>query len=207
MKFILLLTLTFGMSVSTLIAQTNPADPCCNIVGINPANNTVLAKNNTTGRLFVFKTDAMDIKTVKLKDGVTTNTDFSLINAVNGVARKFKSESVDTIRINFAETVGKAQISKHGPSYDLAPCIYNFRLNTITVENVPVERGKETKLKTGVLNIVSEGDWHLYDDTKEKFRTSGNKPKKFALPVGSYQLKLGIQFYPVVIKDGETVEY
>jgi hypothetical protein len=57
------------------------------------------------------------------------------------------------------------------------------------------------------LNIVSEGDWHIYNETKDKFQTSGNKPKKIALPVGSYQLKLGDQFYPIVMNENETVEY
>ena len=41
---------------------------------------------------------------------------------------------------------------------------------------------------------------------KSKFHTSGNKPKKMAIPVGSYQLKLGTQFFTLTIKDGETVE-
>lgn len=97
--------------------------------------------------------------------------------------------------------------SRHGPSYNIAPGTYNFRLNTIMVENVPVERGKETRLKAGVLSIVSDGNWEIYSESKGKFHTSGNKPKKIALPVGNYQLKLGGQFFPVAIKDKETVEY
>ncbi|HLF45773.1 MAG TPA: hypothetical protein VI548_05080 [Chitinophagaceae bacterium] len=101
----------------------------------------------------------------------------------------------------------RSGFSRHGSSYDIAPGNYYFRLNTITVQNVPIEKGKETRLKAGYLSIVSEGNWHLYDETQKKFHTSGNKPKKIALPVGSYQLKLGGQFYPVIIKDGETVEY
>ncbi|HEY0356476.1 MAG TPA: hypothetical protein VGC29_09745 [Flavisolibacter sp.] len=100
----------------------------------------------------------------------------------------------------------RSSASRHG-SYDMAPGHYNFRLNTVTVENVPIEKGKQTRLKAGYLQVVSEGDWDLYDDSKRKFLTSGNKPTKMALPVGSYQLKLGGQFYPVVIKDKETVEY
>lgn len=91
--------------------------------------------------------------------------------------------------------------------YDLAPGNYIFRLNTVNVENVPIERGKETRLKTGVLNIVSEERWDLYNETKSKFQTSGNKPAKLALPVGRYQLRLGGQYFPVEIKDGITVEF
>jgi len=95
---------------------------------------------------------------------------------------------------------------RQGSSYDIAPGYYFFRLNTITVENVPIEKGKETRLKAGYLSIISEGNWSLYDESKKKFHTSGNKPKKIALPVGNYQLNLGGQFFPLVIIDGETVE-
>ena len=101
----------------------------------------------------------------------------------------------------------RSSYSKHGNAQEVAPGTYNFELNSITVENVPIEKGKLTRLKTGVLNIVSQGNWELYDDTQKKFQTSGNKPKKFALPVGNYQLKLGGQFFPVVIKDGKVEEF
>jgi len=102
--------------------------------------------------------------------------------------------------------INRSSYSKHGPLQDIAPGTYNFQLNTVLVENVPIEKGKETRLKAGFLNIVSEGVWQLYDETKKIFLTSDNKPKKMALPVGSYQLNLGGQFFPVVIKDLETVE-
>lgn len=362
MKKILLPVLT--ILASTVLAQ-DPAEPCCSVIGVNPANNTIIARNSTTGRLLAFKVDAMDIKAVKLKDAVTADASMNMVTAVNGAVRKYNSEPVNTARFNYSDPVngikttsepvdtkkfgldpvnGMIQInwaepccsiiqidklepccnvvtaknktgatiqfkapalvlnnvrvgdpvyiepccamaivqssyqsndgqlnsfgypiesgtgnneenasakwvittanmkgvlgrlntafpsdvewsvdirnsadnkfitnrsgfSKHGPAQDIAPGIYNFRLNTIVVENVPIERGKETRLKTGVLQIVSEGDWEIYNEAKQKFYTSGNKPKKIALPVGSYQLKLGGQFYPVVIKDGATVEY
>lgn len=90
--------------------------------------------------------------------------------------------------------------------HDLAPGMYYFRLNTITVQNVPVEKGKETRLKAGYLHIVSDGRWEIRNESKEKFHTSGNKPKKMALPIGRYQLKLGEQFFPIEIKDEEVLE-
>ena len=98
-------------------------------------------------------------------------------------------------------------VSHNDKIYPIAPGEYRFTLTNVPVENVPIQKGHETRIKAGFLNIVSEGDWHLYNETKEKAFTSGNKPKKLPLPVGSYQLKLGLQFYPLVIKDGETVEY
>ncbi len=98
-------------------------------------------------------------------------------------------------------------VSRNDKIYTMAPGQYRFTLTNVPVDNVPIQKGHETRLKAGFLNIVSEGDWHLYNDTKETAYTSGNKPKKLPLPIGNYQLKLGLDFYPVVIKDGETVEF
>jgi hypothetical protein len=98
-------------------------------------------------------------------------------------------------------------VSHNDKTYTIAPDKYRFTITNVPIENVPIQKGHETRLKMGFLNVVSEGDWHLYNETKEKAFTSGNKPKKLPLPVGSYQLKLGLDFYPFVIKDGETVEY
>src|SRR5688572_25110827 len=105
-----------------------------------------------------------------------------------------------------AENKFLRSVSHNDKIFTIAPGEYRFTLTNVPVENVPIKKGHETRLKAGFLDIVSEGDWHLYDETKEKAYTSGNKPKKLPLPVGSYQVKLGGQFYPVIIKDGETVE-
>lgn len=98
-------------------------------------------------------------------------------------------------------------VSRNAKSYTIAPGEYHFVLTNVPVENVPIQKGHITRLKAGFINLVSEGDWHLYDELKKKAYTSGNKPQKIVLPVGNYQLKLGGQFYPVTIKDGEIVEY
>jgi hypothetical protein len=98
-------------------------------------------------------------------------------------------------------------VSRNDKIYSIAPGEYRFTLTNVPVENVPIQKGHETRLKAGILSVVSNGNWILYSDTKEKQYTSGNMPKKIPLPVGNYQLKLGTQFYPIMIKDGETVEY
>lgn len=98
-------------------------------------------------------------------------------------------------------------VSRNDKTYTMAPGVYRFTLTNVPVENVPIQKGHETRLKAGFLDVVSEGDWHLYNESKEEQHTSGNKPKKIPLPVGNYQLKLGGQFYPFTIKDKETVEY
>ncbi len=98
-------------------------------------------------------------------------------------------------------------VSRNDKMYTIAPGPYNFTITNVRIDNVPIQKGHETRLKAGLLNVVSDGNWILYSDTKEKQYTSGNTPKKLPLPVGNYQLKLGTQFYPVAIKDKETVEF
>jgi hypothetical protein len=82
--------------------------------------------------------------------------------------------------------------------YDLLPGLYNIKLNTVMIENIQVEAGKTTTLRTGVLEINSN-DWELRDETNKKFLTSGNKPKKMAVPVGKYQLQQGTDKRMVVV--------
>jgi hypothetical protein len=91
--------------------------------------------------------------------------------------------------------------------YSISPDQYLIHLNNLPVENVPIQKGHVTRLKAGFLNVVSEGTWQIYNESKEKQLTSYNKPMKFVMPVGNYQLSIGGQFYPVTIKDGKTVEY
>src|SRR5687767_4111382 len=80
-------------------------DPCCHIVGLNPANNVVVAKNDLNGRLFAFKVDAAELKNLNLKDPVDALGDYSLITSVNRVARKILPEKINIIRINPVQPV------------------------------------------------------------------------------------------------------
>ncbi len=98
-------------------------------------------------------------------------------------------------------------VGSNEKTFNISPGEYRFLITDVPVDNVPIQKGHETRIKMGFLNVVSEGGFYLYNDTKEKLYTTYDKPKKIALPVGNYQVKLGGQFYPFVIKDGETVEY
>ena len=94
-------------------------------------------------------------------------------------------------------------------SYNLSPGKYNIKLSNVPVENVTIEKGKATRIRAGVLNtrdIISEGSWDLYDESKEVFYTSDTKPKKMVLPVGIYYLKLpGNTFSRLEITDELSV--
>lgn len=88
--------------------------------------------------------------------------------------------------------------------HELAPGTYSFKLNTVMVENVPVEAGKITTLMTGILEINSN-DWELKNESNQKFFTSGNTPKKLVLPVGKYQLTEGTNKRLVEVNPNATI--
>lgn len=224
----------------------------------------VTAKNRLTGKTFQFKVPAAIAKTLKVGDPAYAEpvndmqinysepiNDFAIVQSSYGNsngqmasygypatsadettgnandAEKWVITPISTMKgvlgrldINFPPDVERniliyqttdhefiRSVSRNDKTYTIAPGEYRFTLTNVPVDNVPIQKGHETRLKAGFLDIVSEGHWDLYDEAKEKAYTSGNKPKKLPLPVGRYQIKLGGQFYPVVIKDGETVEY
>ena len=43
------------------------------------------------------------------------------------------------------------------------PGEYKITINDVPVLNVPIKKGHDTKLKCGVLNVVSESYWDLSD--------------------------------------------
>lgn len=91
--------------------------------------------------------------------------------------------------------------------HNLAPGEYGIRMLLDTIHDVRIEKGRETRIRSGVLSVISEGDWSIYDAAGKKFYYSNNKPMKLALPVGSFILKLGGEDFPLNIKDGEMVEF
>ncbi len=93
-------------------------------------------------------------------------------------------------------------VSRNDKIFTIAPGEYHLVMSSVPVDNVPIKKGYETRLKAGYLNMVSTGDWFLYDETKEKLFITGNKPQKIVLPVGNYFIKSGMQFYPAIINDG-----
>ena len=244
--------------------EINTAEP----VGKPTINNAepvgiITAKNKLTGKAFQFKAPAAIAKTLKVGDpvyaqpvnniridNVESINDFAIVQssygsngqmnsygypATSGEGTTGNANATDkwvvtpvatmkgvlgALDINFPAGVDRdiwiyqpadnkyvASVSKNAKSFPIAPGEYRFTISEVAIENVPIKKGHVTRLKSGFINIVSEGVWHINDETKEKQHTSGNKPRKVALPVGSYQLNLGGQFYPVIIKDGETVEY
>jgi|GEM_PF-2839899 len=114
-----------------------------------------------------------------------------------------------TVDIYTAENkfyINRSSYSKHG-SYDLPAGNYYFKFNSIPIDNVSIEKGHEIKFKLGILNIMTPGNWEIYDEEKKKYYTSGNKPKKMALPMGTYQLVFDSKIYRIRIKEGVVLKF
>ena len=76
-----------------------------------------------------------------------------------------------------------------------------------TVASVPVQPGMDTRIRTGVFNIVTDSYWELYDETKTTRMTDAHGSRKVGLPVGMYQVKVTGGFAEVVIKDGQVTDF
>lgn len=83
---------------------------------------------------------------------------------------------------------------------------YRITINDVPVLNVPIKKGHDTKLKCGVLNVVSQSYWDLSDETGKTFYTSNNGPMKIPVPIGTYTFNLGGQKQIIVIEEGKTLE-
>jgi hypothetical protein len=109
-------------------------------------------------------------------------------------------------------SVGK----KYGSAFTLPPGLYDIVINKggsdtakkWRVRGIPIERGKDTRVHAGVLNVVSaEGMWQVYDENRTTIITGGKGPGKVGLAAGNYVIKISGEFSPVVIKDGQVTDF
>ena len=87
----------------------------------------------------------------------------------------------------------------------LLPGLYNVVIDgRDTIKNVPVQLGKQTRLKMGVFSVNGyRGQTIENSSTHQKFTYGA--PFKILLPEGTYYLN-GNKKVPIVIKDGELTE-
>jgi hypothetical protein len=87
---------------------------------------------------------------------------------------------------------------------DLLPGQYNVMVDgKYTIRNVPVEKGKTTRLKMGVFTVGNYGGVQIENSDHEKFSYSG--PFSILLPEGTYYIN-GKKDHPVLIKDGTVTK-
>jgi len=98
-----------------------------------------------------------------------------------------------------------ADVNNNG-SVVVMPGEYKITINDVPVLNVPIKKGHDTKLKCGVLNVVSQSYWDLSDETGKTMYTSNNGPLKIPVPIGTYTFNLGGQKQVIVIENGKVLE-
>ena len=92
-------------------------------------------------------------------------------------------------------------------NFPLPPGSYDLEINHIWVKGVPVEKGNNTRLRTGILKIRNKTPWTLYDEAKQKVLINGSSEEIRGLPIGKYKLTIEDQDHDFEIKDGKTVKY
>ena len=112
-----------------------------------------------------------------------------------------------TITISEPATERQVYFTVNDRSFSLVPGTFNIQIAGSMVKNVPVQKGMDTRIKAGVLNVVASGTWTLYDEKKDRQVYFYTTPRKIGLPIGTYQLEINGTMQQVVIKDGETVDF
>lgn len=90
---------------------------------------------------------------------------------------------------------------------NLIPGEYNIFFTYIPLLGVPVQKGMNTRLKAGILNVVTTGQWQIWNEEKTKVHVVYYKPSKIALPIGRYNIQLNGQYQQIEIKEGEVTEF
>ncbi len=92
-------------------------------------------------------------------------------------------------------------------SFELPPALYDLEINHIRIKGVPVEKGNETRLKTGVLHIPNKTSWTLYDEAKQTVLINSSSTQKRGLPIGKYTLTIKGENHAITITDGKSLKY
>ena len=88
----------------------------------------------------------------------------------------------------------------------LLPGLYDIVVDgRYTIKNVPVELGKQTRLKMGVFSVSGYGSSPVIENSSSHQKFSYSPPFTILLPEGTYYLN-GKKNIPIVIKDGELTE-
>jgi hypothetical protein len=88
-------------------------------------------------------------------------------------------------------------------SRELAPGTYDITFWNIKIPSVVVEKGKETRILSGVLNSTVKKPWEVWTVEGEKVFGAGSA-KKIALPAGKYIVKTSGAEIKTTIIDGQT---
>lgn len=88
------------------------------------------------------------------------------------------------------------------------PGMYDINVNGQRISNVPVEKGKDTRIKLGFLqmNLTDNSGWQVLDlSGKKVYNNYGTR--RIALPVGQYKISMQGREMPINIKDRQLTEF
>lgn len=89
------------------------------------------------------------------------------------------------------------------------PGRYDIKIWEARINGVPVQRGKDTRIRVGVLHLMIDGTYEVYDETKMKmvFQGHAKEKNKIVLPAGTYHVKVNEAFGEAVIRDGQVTQF
>ncbi len=88
------------------------------------------------------------------------------------------------------------------------PGSYDITVSGVRINNVPVQKGSDTRIRLGVLSVNVTGNmpWQVNDlSGKKVYNNYGSK--KIALPVGEYKVMMKGRELGVRVEDGKVVEF
>ena len=91
--------------------------------------------------------------------------------------------------------------------FSLVPGTYDVTVSGKKTKDVIVQKGMDTRIKGGALNVVATGIWTLFDEKKDRQVYYSINPKKIGLPIGTYQLEINGTMQQILIKDGEIIDF
>ena len=164
---------------------------------ISDSTNNKIIKNETGNHLF-------DEKNWEIKP----NT--SIKNATGRIFIKIPKDIECIISISQPNTGKEVYYSgalTNQRSFSLAPGTVDVKISGSTIKNVPVQKGMETRVKAGILNVVTSEIWTLYDEKKGKQIYFSTTAKKIGLPIGIYQIEKNGRTEQIKIKDSEILQF
>ncbi|MEX2244123.1 MAG: hypothetical protein WD716_09795 [Fimbriimonadaceae bacterium] len=123
---------------------------------------------------------------------------------------KFPEKTDSSGRLIYVYAPGTTEdhvsVAATGEDQDIVEGEYDVKVMRVTVPNVPIKKGHETRLLIGALTFAGRDQslHYVFDSTGQKqlFQIIGYEI--IAVPAGTYSLKAGNRVIPFEIKDGEV---
>jgi hypothetical protein len=93
-------------------------------------------------------------------------------------------------------------------AFELFPGQYDVKIHQAVVSGAPVERGMDTRIRTGTLKITADRtSWIIYDEYRETKVVFGYGSREIGLPVGKYYIKMNDDYEMIKVEDNTVTEF